>query len=592
VALSRRALTLPLLALGLVLLLAVLATLQYRWLGQVSEAERSRLRQSAQARLDAFARDFDREVTRAYLMLQVDPDTLRQRDWAGYARRFEQWRTSAPHAALVKEVLVAEATGGQATLWRFDANRPSFAPIPWPAELGSLRRQIEESLTTGGPPLVAAVEDDPLVLVSPVPALLALTKDALHRPSSRVTFQRLVSQGTCAYTLVILDAAFVRGRLLPELVEREFGAEGSRDYDLTMVSRRDPAQVVFRTAPEGPAPSDAGDASVNLLAMRFDELDASLLRGLLPAPLHEIAKDHLTVRVAATTRGPSGALGGMDPGGRWRAVLTHRAGSVEAAVAGVRRRNLAVSFSILGLLGASTILIALSSQRARTLAARQVEFVAGVSHELRTPLAVIRSAAENLADGVVEDGAAVRRYGTVIRDEGVRLSDMVEQVLELAGAESGRRAAPRAVALCEVVARVAAEAAPSLAAAGVALETSVPSALPPVSVEPAALERALHNLLSNARKHAFSGGWVEDGGPGFDPGDARHLFEPFFRGRRAVDDQVPGSGLGLSLVRRLVEAQGGRVAAAPRAGSGAVFTIHLPVAADPGPQAAPAAVRA
>src|SRR6185436_14414944 len=127
--------------------------------------------------------------------------------------------------------------------------------------------------------------------------------------------------------------------------------------------------------------------------------------------------------------------------------------------------------------------------------------------------------------------------------------------------------------------------------------------------EPVGLERALHNLLSNARKHAASGGWVrlsvqavpaghpreiairvEDRGPGLDPADAGHLFEPFFRGRRAVEEQVPGSGLGLSLVRRLVEAQGGRVAAESRAGAGpgAAFTIHLPLAPEPGPRTAPA----
>ena len=67
-----------------------------------------------------------------------------------------------------------------------------------------------------------------------------------------------------------------------------------------------------------------------------------------------------------------------------------------------------------------------------------MEFVAGVSHELRTPLAVIRSAAENLADGVVADPKQVKRYGDVIAGEGRRLTEMVEQVMEFAGFESGR----------------------------------------------------------------------------------------------------------------------------------------------------------
>src|SRR6185436_18484047 len=78
-------------------------------------------------------------------------------------------------------------------------------------------------------------------------------------------------------------------------------------------------------------------------------------------------------------------------------------------------------------------------RRAQALAERQIEFVAGVSHELRTPLSVICSAAENLADGVVDNREPIKRYGTLIRDEGRRLTDMVEQVLEFAGAQSGRK---------------------------------------------------------------------------------------------------------------------------------------------------------
>ena len=120
-------------------------------------------------------------------------------------------------------------------------------------------------------------------------------------------------------------------------------------------------------------------------------------------------------------------------------VVKHRAGSLEAAVAATRRRNLAISFGILLLLGASVGFIVLSSRRAQRLATQQMEFVAGVSHELRTPLAVICSAAENLADGVIDNRDQIKRYGGLIRDEGRRLTGMVEQVLEFAGAQSGRK---------------------------------------------------------------------------------------------------------------------------------------------------------
>src|SRR5207247_8670753 len=98
-----------------------------------------------------------------------------------------------------------------------------------------------------------------------------------------------------------------------------------------------------------------------------------------------------------------------------------------------RRRNLAISLGVLGLLAASFVLILGSAQRQHRLARQQIEFVAAVSHELRTPLAVICSAGDNLADGVVADGPQVTRYVTLLQTEGRRLSDMVERVLEFAG---------------------------------------------------------------------------------------------------------------------------------------------------------------
>ena len=88
---------------------------------------------------------------------------------------------------------------------------------------------------------------------------------------------------------------------------------------------------------------------------------------------------------------------------------------------------------------ASVGLIVVNARRSERLAAQQMDFVATVSHELRTPLAVIRSAAQNLSAGVVHDGEQAQRYGDLIEDEGRRLTDMVEQVLEYAGLSGNRR---------------------------------------------------------------------------------------------------------------------------------------------------------
>lgn len=114
--------------------------------------------------------------------------------------------------------------------------------------------------------------------------------------------------------------------------------------------------------------------------------------------------------------------------------------------------------------------------------------------------------------------------------------------------------------------------------------------------DPAALRRALQNLLTNALKHGQEGGWVGiaaetgsqrgrrqvriavmDRGAGIEPADLPHVFEPFYRGRRAVERQVHGNGLGLTLVQRVARAHGGSVTVKSVAGEGSVFTLHLPI---------------
>ncbi len=123
----------------------------------------------------------------------------------------------------------------------------------------------------------------------------------------------------------------------------------------------------------------------------------------------------------------------------WQVTATHKSGSVEAAVGALRRRNLMASFGVLGVLAITMGLIVVASQRARRLARLQMDFVAGVSHELRTPLAVISSAAENIAHGVVEDKQQLVRYGNTIVKQSRQLTQLVEQVLLFAATQQPQR---------------------------------------------------------------------------------------------------------------------------------------------------------
>ena len=264
-------------------------------------------------------------------------------------------------------------------------------------------------------------------------------------------------------------------------------------------------------------------------------------------------------------------------------------------MAASRRRNLALSGGVLALLGVAVALIAVSARRAQALARQQMEFVAAVSHELRTPVAVIHSAAGNLADGVVGDPPKVKRYGATIQTEARRLGETVERVLQLAGLGSGRPLPMSPLSAAEVVHDAVQHTALDAERAGVTVELEIASELPSLVGDGPSLQSAVRNLVGNAVKYAGTDRWVrvrvspggtpsqrevhiavDDHGPGLDADEQRQVFEPFFRGRDAVANQIQGSGLGLSLVRRIVDAHGGRVELESAPGRGSTFTICLP----------------
>jgi signal transduction histidine kinase len=614
-------LSLPLAAGVLLVLLSVLATLQYRWLGQVAEAERARLQAGARTRVERLADDFDREVTRAYAWLRVDSDMLGEGGGARYADRYERWSARTEHAGLVAGVFVAERAGGQARLRRFDTGAREFVEAEWSVELQPIRDMFSRGgegwlgAERGGPrpPIGGVVEEIP-ALVIPMRAApmgadtgphdrLLRYDDGKRRP--RDDGPRFVGPGPGGFgprpwrgvTVVALDRGYIQRGLMPALVARHVAESGEIDYAVLVTSRRDPGTVIYRSDEAGGR--RRADAKASLFEVRFDQVDIGVLRGgdpAAPAPMARYALRPDGPRPPSRDDGGRGRPRLHADLGLWEASVVHRGGSLEEFVAHVRRRNLAISFGILLLLGASAAMIVVSSQRARRLAGQQVEFVAGVSHELRTPVAVVCSAGENLADGLVRDPAEVRLYGATIRDEGRRLAEMVEQVLEFAGITSRERLRAReAVHLASVVQDALKASAVTLSESGAEVAVDVPSDLPPVTGDAAALRRAVQNLVQNAARHASAGRWigisaeaagsrsagvvrltVRDRGPGIAPADQARLFEPFFRGRQAITAGISGSGLGLSLVRRIVESHGGSVELETARGAGTAFTLVLP----------------
>ncbi|MGC4016067.1 MAG: HAMP domain-containing sensor histidine kinase [Luteolibacter sp.] len=274
----------------------------------------------------------------------------------------------------------------------------------------------------------------------------------------------------------------------------------------------------------------------------------------------------------------------------WRMTVQRQPGALEKMVARSRTRNLVLAGVVNGLILLAGAALVRNARKARQLAEARMDFVASVSHELRTPVAVILGAAHNLGRGIVKGPEGVERYAGKIRQHAEQLSEMVEGVLEFAAADGGRVAYAKERVSPAAVVRQAVDATAG-ETQGMEMEVRMEDDLPEVIGDAPALARAVGNLIHNAAKHAVSGGWigvrverrngsvvvaVSDRGPGVPGKEQDAIFQPFFRGAVAKEQQIRGSGIGLGLVRAIVHAHGGEVTLATAPEGGAVFTILLP----------------
>jgi two-component system phosphate regulon sensor histidine kinase PhoR len=218
------------------------------------------------------------------------------------------------------------------------------------------------------------------------------------------------------------------------------------------------------------------------------------------------------------------------------------------------------------------------------------DFVANVSHELRTPLTAIRGYVEALLDAP-SDAPAPREFLDVIARHTLRMERLVRDLLRLARLDAGQETIERVpVGLAALIAGVERDLLPILEAKHQRVDVRIDADAASVPGDPAKLQDVFRNLIENASNYSPEGGVIEvtagradthveiavaDRGPGVPDADLPRIFERFYRVDRSRSRDPGGTGLGLSIVKHLVELHGGTVAAANRAGGGAVFTVRL-----------------
>jgi len=568
---------------ALLLFCLLLGGWQYRLISQVSVAARERLRASLQNNLGELSRDFDSQITLACQGL-IPPDGTPDPAAAEAAVRanWRRMKSSGQDMRMFRAVALALPGIGGLMLHNLNLDEGAFQPADWPLEWIPLRKRLERRMASNvhsdrgrldhGPDPGGPLASEDLVFEAPVWGA------AQEGPYGRRETTWLIFE---------LSPPYLRDVLLPAAIQRHLGSGERLDYQVEVVAWAHPSSVVYRSdADQAQDLTQNADASIGL----FHAASGPFMEGARVRPAERGGRPPGPPGPSPQGRGPALA-------NRWQMYVRNRAGSLEAVVDRARRLNTLVTSGVLALMLATVAALIHFTRRAQKLAELQLEFVANVSHELRTPLTAIHTAAYNLQGAMADQPRQVERYGAMIQKESGRLKELVEQVLQFASANAGRAMREQeAVSVSEVIRDAAQSVQSVFEQEGCILHQNLEASLPLVLGDRAALKQAIQNLLNNAARYGSSESrWVGveasksrendrdvvevrvlDRGPGIPGDEQEHIFEPFFRGRSAVRNQIHGTGLGLNLVKQVIEAHHGTIQVKSQAPQGTEFIVRLP----------------
>jgi signal transduction histidine kinase len=570
----------------------VLAGLQYRWSNELSEATGVRLADTLQLSMINWHSDFLRNFSELCLTWRIDPESGTNDNVNRYTHRFAEWRAVARYPNLVANVylLTGDESSPLRTLW-LNPSTNLFEPKDWSFSSMLSGKITEPSVQATSQPVARSFIGEAVRGWWFEPSLPALVHPTTHKVTASAG-QHHPPRETAEWVVIELSDKAIQTEILPDLANRYFQGTDGLDYQVAVVAGSRPRHVIYSSDPGfGEHEVADADGTMNVFGRAGTMSRASSIE-----VFHKTSGKREPVASASISWFPLVRETPEDQD--WQLVVRHRRGGpLGAFVADMYRRDLVISFGALVFLVVSVAMLIVTSNRAQRLAKLQMDFVTAVSHELRTPLTVISSAADNIAHGVVEGKDQLAQYGSVIGNQAKQLSGLVEQILLFAASnKSPQRLSLQPIDVHEIIDATLASTAGLIEAAQFSVESQIEPGLPKVMGDLVALSQCLQNLMTNALKYGRNQRWIgirarvaehgasgkevqvsiSDRGLGIESEDLPHIFEPFYRSPSVAAAQTHGTGLGLTLAKRIAEAMKGQLTVTSEPGRGSTFTLHLP----------------
>jgi signal transduction histidine kinase/tetratricopeptide (TPR) repeat protein len=249
--------------------------------------------------------------------------------------------------------------------------------------------------------------------------------------------------------------------------------------------------------------------------------------------------------------------------------------------------------TVLVLLTFGTVLVVRTVAHEMEVLRVKSDFVSSVSHEFKTPITAIKTSIERLQHGKVKTPDKMKEYYSIISKDADKLSSLVRNILDYSKVDAGRKQYFfQETDLAQLVKEEIGNFERDKIFAGIKIDTKISSDIPDIDIDREGFSLALNNLLENAAK--FSPGRrvifvevrkeaesvrvdVKDLGMGIDPGEMDKIFDKFYQGKNAARQSFRGTGLGLTLVKHVMDAHGGKVEVKSKIGKGSTFSLIFPI---------------